>query len=259
MSPPPSFHTGRSQNLWWMVNREFESSLEALGLHQQETLERWIEYGQEATRATSGRGQTQILELPDREENLILRRTLHGGWLGPFWRGRLGSFKRIQRELEVTSRLRHAGASVPCPALGIAMASGPLWRASMATVYIPDTVTALDFLSEAQGDAERMLRVASATGETLGHFHGCGGQHADLHAGNILVREEGTQVQAWVIDLDKAQFDDARGAARPTELKRLAHSLEKRNRLESMGSEIRSCFREAYKTGLQAGLSQGER
>lgn len=259
MTMPSSFRSGRSKNAWWMVNHEFETALEALGLNQQETLERWIDYGQEATRASTGRGRTQLLELPGREENLILRRTLHGGVLGPLWRGYLGSFKRIQRELEVTSSLQHAGAAVPCPALGIAIASGPLWRASMATVYIPATVTALDFLSEAQGDAKRMHPMASAVGEALGYFHGCGGRHADLHAGNILVREEEEQARAWIIDLDKAEFDGSRGARRPAELKRLAHSLEKRNRLASVDREIRSCFRNAYETGLEAGLDQTSR
>jgi len=239
-----------------MVNRDFEPALEALGLNQQETLENWVEYGQEATQATTGRGRTQLLALPDREETLILRRTLHGGVLGPLWRGHLGSFKRIQKELEVTSGLRQAGAAVPCPVLGIAIASGPLWRASIATVYIPNTLTALDFLSEAEGDTERIRLAASAIGKTLGHFHGCGGRHADLHAGNILVREEGKQTQAWIIDLDKAQFDDSRGARRPTELDRLAQSLEKRNRLASMDKEIRSCFTKAYETGLESGLDQ---
>ncbi|MEE3326116.1 MAG: lipopolysaccharide kinase InaA family protein [Myxococcota bacterium] len=241
-----------------MVNRDFESPLEDLGLNQPRTLEAWIEYGREATEATTGRGRTRILSLPGREEDLILRRTLHGGLLGPLWRGHLGSFKRIQQELEVTSRLHGAGVAVPCPVLGIAIASGPLWRASIATVHIPETWTALDLLSEAKGDAERLHRMAWAVGETLGQFHGCGGRHADLHAGNILVREEEEQTRAWVIDLDKARFDEAGGTRRPTELKRLAHSLEKRKQLALIDRKIRDQFLEAYEAGLQAGMDRAQ-
>ncbi|MEE3328221.1 MAG: lipopolysaccharide kinase InaA family protein [Myxococcota bacterium] len=254
MSAAPVFTTGRRPNLWWMVNDDFMAPLEAMGLSQPETVSAWIRHGSEASRASSGRGRTQILSLPGRTEDLILRRTLHGGVLGPLWRGRLGSLKRIQRELEVTSSLQRAGAAVPCPALGIAVASGPLWLASIATVYIPDTVTSLDWLSLAHADTERTNRVAKSVGEALGYFHGCGGQHADLHAGNILVCEETERVRAWIIDLDKARFDEAKGGRRTAELKRLAHSLEKREWLQTIGQETRSCFTQAYEAGLEMGL-----
>ena len=259
MSVKPAFSRGRSGNLWWMVDRDFETPLRELGWPARETAKAWIESGSPASAASTGRGQTRLLDLPQMPGQLILRRTLHGGILGPLWRGHLGSPGRIQRELEVTRALNEAGAQVPCAVLGIAMQSGPLWRASIATLYIPDTVTGLDWLVSTPAEGERRQRVAASVGESLGYFHGCGGQHADLHIGNILIREEDDRVRSWVIDLDKARFDPSRAGPRPTELRRLARSLEKRSGLPAVKPETRDSFSHGYQTGLAKGLDRARR
>lgn len=253
MNKDPVFKTARREALWWMVNSEFESELEKLGLGQHEIVEDWIDHGRAAPRSVTGRGRTQLLELPESKKKLILRRTLHGGALAPLWRGYLAGTQRLRRELEVTSTLLQAGAAVPCPVLGVAIASGPLWRASLATVHIPNTCTGLEWLMSGPREPERTRRCAQAVGEALGRFHACGGQHADLHAGNILLREGDGDARAWIIDLDKARCNMFPVTPRHNELNRLARSLEKRGVLDSIDHSTREIFIEAYKTALKTG------
>jgi tRNA A-37 threonylcarbamoyl transferase component Bud32 len=102
-------------------------------------------------------------------------------------------------------------------------------------------------------EPERTRRCAHAVGEALGRFHACGGQHADLHAGNILLRDgDGDgDTRAWVIDLDKARCNMFPVVPRHSELNRLARSLEKRGVLDSIDHSMREIFIEAYKTALK--------
>ena len=245
------FKTVRRKRLWWMVNSEFESELNELGLGQPDIIEDWIDHGRIASGSVTGRGRTRLLELPGSKEKLLLRRTLHGGALGPFWRGYLAGTRRLRQELEVTSVLLQAGAAVPCPVLGVAIASGPLWRASLATIHIPGTCTGLEWLMSGPREPEQTRRCARAVGEALGRFHACGGQHADLHAGNILIREEANKARAWIIDLDKARCNVFLKGPRQNELKRLARSLDKRGVLNSIDRSAREIFMEAYNAALK--------
>ncbi|MFP6639867.1 MAG: lipopolysaccharide kinase InaA family protein, partial [Myxococcota bacterium] len=251
MSLAPRFEIYRRGEVWWMVDSEFEPGLNQLGLGQRKVAEAWIRRGHPRSHSNpqTGRGPTTLLEVPGVPERLHLRRTLHGGLLGPLWRGGLAGIARVRREIEVTSRLHEAGAPVPRPVLALAVRSGLLWRASVATVHLDETRTGLQWLASRPDPARRAF-CARAVGEAVGRFHACGGRHADLHAGNILLREHDGHTVAWVIDLDKARMTAASVVPRRRELARLAHSLRKRSLLDSLDGSPRSAFLEAYSDAL---------
>jgi hypothetical protein len=152
-----------------------------------------------------GRGPTSRIRLDASGAELHLRPLRHGGWLAPLWRDLELGLARPRRELEVTDRLRARGAPVPEPALFAARrALGPLWRAAIGTVHVAGSRTLLEFLRDPATSGAR-VRAARAAGRAIARFHACGGRHADLHLGNLLIRESGPDFEVTVIDLDRAR------------------------------------------------------
>ena len=188
-------------------------------------LERWLAA---APSAGEGRAATALVSLPGGGPPVVVRRLRHGGLFGPLLGERYLDAERSLRELEVTARLRAAGAPVPEPVLALALRRGPYWAHALATVYEEGAVDALAFLRSAPDEA-RVLRAAAAFGAAVRRFHDAGGRHADLHLKNLLLRETRAGAEALVIDLDRG----AAGAApapqrRARELGRLWRSLAKR-------------------------------
>ena len=97
---------------------------------------------------------------------LHVRPSVHGGWLGPLWRGRVLGTGRATRELQVASRLAAAGAPVARPALVAGERRLGLWRVAIAYWHERDAVDATAFLASAPGPP-RTLRAAAAAGRAL--------------------------------------------------------------------------------------------
>lgn len=202
-----------------------------------------------------GRGPTVVVSLPGSDSQLHLRPVRHGGWLGGILRGALFGLRRPLDELRVTASLAKRGAPVPRPALVIAERSGPFWNATVGTVFEPDTLDGISFLS-ATPEPASVLRAAAAAGRAIRCFHEHGGSHADLHIGNLLVRigpnreNPNCENEVVVVDLDRAQHGEpVRPSQRMRELMRLQRSLIKRGFVETVGARGYARFFAEYTGG----------
>jgi 3-deoxy-D-manno-octulosonic acid kinase len=241
----PGFRRLQRGGAWLWVNPRYDEAVHGLDLLDPAVRERvW----RDATDA-GGRAPAARLALGD-DARLLLRRSLHGGLLGPLLGDRWLTLRRPLEELRVTSTLRAAGAAVPTPVLALGWrAAGGLWRAAVGTLVEEDTVDARRFLESAP-DPDRLGRAAQAVGQALRRFHDAGGEHADLHLGNLLVGGGGGEPRAVVIDLDKARLaDEVPAARRMAELMRLYRSVVKRGLVEALGPQgARQAF-DAYLGG----------
>ena len=213
-----------------------------LGLLEPGGLSRWVASG---VPGPAGRATTARIAVAG-SKDLHVRPIVHGGWLGPLWRGRVLGAGRAIRELRVASGLAAAGAPVARPALVAAERRLGLWRVAIAHWHEPDALDAACFLASGPGRS-RTLRAAAAAGRALRRFHDAGGRHADLHAGNLLLREGDAGCEALLVDLDRARDGPPPGpSARLAEMMRLYRSLQKRGLARRLGSRGCVAFLRAY-------------
>lgn len=232
------------------MDPDFEASAIALGLPRKDVVAALFA----GAPASRGRSATVIVELPGRPERLHLRPVHHGGWLSPLWAGRLLGLARPIAELHATEALRARGAPVPRAVLVAGWRATPLWGAVLATLQIEGALDGLAWL-RAQPSAEAIRAAALSAGRAVRDFHDAGGQHADLHIKNLLVRGEHGAPETFVIDLDKARCGNPPSPRRRMrELMRLYRSLLKRGVFEQVGSEARAAFFAGYTDG-DAGLA----
>jgi len=230
--------------LW--VRSEWHPTVRRLALLAPGGFERWLAG---APSAGAGRGATGLVALAAGGPAAVVRRLQHGGLLGPLLGERYLSATRALHELEVTARLRAAGAPVPEPVFALALRRGPFWTHALATLYEEGAVDALQFLASSP-DESRVLRAAAAIGAAVRRFHDAGGRHPDLHVKNLLLRETRAGAEAIVIDLDRGAAGAKPGLpARARELGRLWRSLTKRGVAEGVGERGVAAFLAAYCAG----------
>jgi 3-deoxy-D-manno-octulosonic acid kinase len=233
-----------------VVDARYAPAIDALGLEQPAVL------ADHLARAAGGRGRarTALVPLPDGEQ-LVLRPVRHGGLLGPLWRGALLGPGRPLRELSVHATLRSRGAPLPRPILALARRRGLLWSAVVGTLLEPDARDGAAWL-DAQPDAARVSAALESAARAVRRFHDAGGRHADLHLGNLLLRERDGACEVLVIDLDKARAGAPPPARRRMwELMRLYRSLAKRGDDAQLGRRGCARFLRAYCQG-DRGLRQ---
>jgi hypothetical protein len=199
----------------------------------------------QAEPGAGGRAQGFELALAD-ARRVHVRLVRHGGLAAGVWRGRLLGVARPAAELRTAARLAAAGAPVVRPAFAAGERRRGLWRAVLATWLEPDVLDARAFLA-AGPSSGRALRAAAAAGAALRRFHEAGGRHADLHAGNLLLREGPDACTALLVDLDRARHGRPPSpAARMAEIMRLYRSLVKRDLARSLGPRGCAAFLRAY-------------
>ncbi len=229
-----------------VVRADLKAAARALRLLEPGGLERWLAG---ARPGASGRAATGLVRLGEPGPRLIVRRLRHGGWLAPLLAEHYAGPARVLRELDVTARLRDAGAPVPEPVLALARRRGLAWSLALATVYEEGAVDALHFLAS-RPDEERLLRAAAALGAAVRRFHDAGGHHPDLHVKNLLLRETRAGAEAIVIDLDRGSHGEPPGVeGRADELGRLWRSLLKRGMDGRVGERGVASFLAAYCAG----------
>lgn len=232
MPDAEGFVERRERDRFWLVAAEFADALEAIGWPSRAAIERDL-----GGAGSEGRGATAILALPGRRERVHLRPVRRGGIVGPLWFDTLWGLSRPIGELHASARLAAAGAPLARPVLVAAWRqAGPLWRAVVGTEHAEGALDGVAWL--ARRPAPRELRCgARAVGAAIRRFHDAGGEHADLHVKNLLVRERSGTCDALLIDLDRARADAPPGPARRMrELMRLVRSLHKRGLAEQVGA-----------------------
>jgi tRNA A-37 threonylcarbamoyl transferase component Bud32 len=232
--------------LFLLVSAPLEAAAMELGLLEPGGLERLLGVGG----GSRGRARTAVVPLPGRSERLHLRPVRRGGLLGGLWGDLHFGLGRPVAELRTNARLEAAGAAVPHPVLVAGRRrSGPLWTAGVGTVHEEGTRDGIAFLTGRPGHP-RILRAAAAAGEAVRRFHAAGGCHADLHVGNLLLREGRTRTSALLIDLDRARVRAEVGAReRMAELMRLYRSLVKRGLQQLVSRRACARFLAAYTAG----------
>jgi tRNA A-37 threonylcarbamoyl transferase component Bud32 len=201
----------------------------------------------------SGRATNTIRSLPGLSDRLQLRPFRHGGWLRPLTRDRLTSLERPISELTVNCRLAEAGAPVPRPVLVVGWRHGPgRWTAAVGTLHEEACSNGLQFLATDPAP-ERVLAAADAAGAALRRLHDAGCCHADLHLGNVLIREDGGAPRVIFVDLDRARFvQPVPARRRGKEILRLYRSLLKWGHANAAEPATTRRFLAAYCDGNRA-------
>ena len=214
---------------------------------------RWLQHFTGETLSGDGRLPVATPPLAGGLE-LVLRRFHHGGLLAGLRNDKLMSPARIFREFRVHHALAERGAPVPRPAFAVAHRSRGLWTGGIATVRVTGAVEAGAFL-RARPAGPDVRGAAAAVGDALRRFHDAGGRHADLHIGNIVVRE-GAPAEAVILDLDQARKGPLpSNGRRAKEIGRLHRSLYKRRlRPHPVDDAAIACFLEAYAANAPEGL-----
>jgi Ser/Thr protein kinase RdoA (MazF antagonist) len=249
---PLGFERYREGSRCLIVDTGFADAVRRLGLLERGVLEDLIRQAS----VSGGRAPNAVVPLPGRPERLHLRPFHHGGLLRDLRGDRLFGLGRPLSELHVSARLRAAGAPVARPLLVAGRRrAGPLWRAVIGTLHEEAAIDGGAFLAT-RPDAVRLLRAARVTGAAVRRLHEAGGRHADLHIGNILLREHGKATEALLVDFDRARVGERPGPrARMAEIMRLYRSLLKRDLLETLGASGCRAFLAGY-TGADRTLQR---
>lgn len=190
-------------------------------------------------RALAGRGIAWAVPLPDDAARVVVRRSRHGGLLGPVRGDRFLGPTRAPRELDTALRLALTGVPTPEVVAYATYRAGSLTRrADIVTREVPearDLAATLD----AVGRAGPHRPVLGAVAKLLAALTAAGARHPDLNLKNILIAPDANGApEAIVIDVDRVWFDEP-GAPRVAErnMRRLARSARKWRRLHALPIE----------------------
>ena len=204
----------------------------------------WAGHGAR-THSTTGRGS--VLMLDRANETWVYRHYHRGGLVSRLiydqyvWSGAERS--RPVREWRLLTALASLDLPAPRPVAARAVRAGPVYRADILTVLLPDTRP----LSSLLGDAWGKPALWRAIGSMIAGFHAAGCDHPDLTAHNVLVDSD---LEPYLVDFDNAEFRPpgdwaAAGVARfQRSLKKV--SLETGTRFdEGAWREVVAAYREA--------------
>jgi tRNA A-37 threonylcarbamoyl transferase component Bud32 len=221
-----------------LVRGDLAEGARALGLFGADALARLERAGR---RAAGGRGGVAVIAWPGAGREIVVRVLRHGGLLGALLGGAYTSPRRVLHELDVTSELFAAGAPVPRPAFALARRHGWRWACAIGT----ERASGRELAAEVSGPARADALTAAAT--AVRAFHDRGGEHADLNATNVLVRESAGAFAATLLDLDRARVAAPVPTRRMREIARLWRSLAK------LGTALSAPEREAFLHAYCAG------
>jgi len=176
-----------------------------------------------------GRGTAYVIEAPG--GRWVVRRYFRGGQVARLVKDRylrVGE-PRPFRELRVSATARSRGVATPEVTAAVVYASGPAYRADLATRFVADSVDLVALTFDTPG--AKLAPAWRATGELIRRLAAAGIQHADLNMKNVLITEAGDQPRAWVLDLDRAEVREKGRADAEVMFARLKRSIAKWERL----------------------------
>ena len=204
----------------------------------------WIAEGAR-THSITGRGSVLMLDRrrAGDDETWVYRHYHRGGLVSRLiydqylWVG--AERTRPLREWRLLAALSELGLPAPRPVAARAVRSGPVYRADILTVLLPDTQPLSSMLKDVWQD----LDLWAAIGRMLAGFHRASCDHPDLTAHNILVD---SVRRPFLVDFDNARLRPA-GSWAQAGVARFKRSLRKVS-LET-GSEFSEA---AWRTTLTA-------
>ncbi|MEO8881316.1 MAG: lipopolysaccharide kinase InaA family protein [Gemmatimonadaceae bacterium] len=201
------------------------------------TFYEYAEHHAEA-RPFTGRGLVYAVPLAS-GDSVVVRRSRHGGLLGPLRDDKFLGATRAPHELELSLKLRHLRVSTPEIVAYATYPAGPMFRrADVVTREVPksrDLAAALGMLSRT--DSKRAL--IAATGKLLASLSIAGARHPDLNLKNILIADNDFGgVEAYALDVDRVWFDKpAAQVVLDANLRRLSRSAFKWRRNQGLPIE----------------------
>jgi 3-deoxy-D-manno-octulosonic acid kinase len=137
----------------------------------------------------------------------VVRPYLHGGAFRRITRYWFFTWPpRPFRELRITEELRRRGLrTVEVYAACVSRPFGPFYRAWLITRQLPDAEDLWCALKSGFAERVGFEHVLRVIAESIAALHREGVYHADLNLKNILLRAEGADVAAYIIDFDKAK------------------------------------------------------
>jgi 3-deoxy-D-manno-octulosonic acid kinase len=181
----------------------------------------WWQAGGARIHSTTGRAGVLMLERG--EETWVYRHYHRGGLISRLvydqylWTGAERS--RPVREWRLLDQLSALSLPSPRPVAARAVRTGPIYRADILTVLLPDTVPLSSQLGTLWDDAALWTRI----GAMVAGFHSAGCDHPDLTAHNILVD---SSRRPFLVDFDNARLR-ASGPWQAAGVARLQRSLRK--------------------------------
>jgi 3-deoxy-D-manno-octulosonic acid kinase len=177
----------------------------------------------EGARLHSITGRAGVLMLERGDETWVYRHYHRGGLVARFvydqylWTG-AGRCRPV-REWRLLNALGAEALPAPRPVAARALRSGPIYRADILTVLLPDTVPLSSLLGELWDDQT----LWTAIGHMLARFHAAGCDHPDLTAHNILID---SSRRPYLVDFDNARLRPA-GSWQQAGVDRFRRSLNK--------------------------------
>jgi hypothetical protein len=197
-----------------------------------------------------GRAKLSVLRM-ENGAGALVRRYCHGGALRYLTGDIFVTWPpRPLKELAITEEARRRGVpTVEILAAGIEQVWGPLYRGWLVTRELEG---ARDLWTVLQGGSCATTALLRAVAHALRRMHRQGIYHGDLNLKNILIRREGDELKAYIIDFDKAGFfpggvPAAKARRNLARLRRSIAKLDPERRYLSLGDweEFVGFYREA--------------
>lgn len=199
---PEGFETERAERGTAAVRSSVRDALAELGVFERERL---AELRRSAEPVRSGRGGAVAVPLPTGGGGVIIRHCYRGGLLRGLAGDRHLLGARPIDELRVTEAARAAGVPAPEPLAAIIWRRGIGYSGDLVVREIPGATSLEEWLSAGPDAAQRRLMIGRLA-EAFSRLVGAGIYHPDLHAGNVLVREdEDGDLRVYLIDFDRAK------------------------------------------------------
>jgi 3-deoxy-D-manno-octulosonic acid kinase len=234
------------------------------------TLDEWAAAGAHDV-LRGGRAPARVVPAPvsgpDVRTRWVLRRFRRGGIVAPALGDRYlrAGEARPVTELRASVAARARGVRTPAIVAGAMYPAGPFYRADLVTELVPEARTLADSLfgdapggdeasegSEASRDDPPVDSRAAlrAAGRLVRSLEDARVLHADLNAGNILLRSVRGDLEPWVLDLDRCRVLSRDGPAPGAAMRgRLERSLRKLG--NSHRRPLGSAEWEALRTGCE--------
>lgn len=182
-----------------VVRADMKDELVALGILEAARLDALRTSGESII---GGRGAAAFIKLSCGRG--VIRHYRRAGPLKRLLRDRFWIRDRALRELVVCEHARLAGVPMAECLAAVAVKRGIGYTADIIVREL-EGVDHLRTLLAACREPKRVRALLSATAGMFRRLCAAGVYHPDFHAENILVRETGGRIEAFVIDLDKAR------------------------------------------------------